>query len=416
MKVISKVESKLKSKSVSFDKTVDPKSLEFDEFFDGETIKKYAHTLVNVKLPVENPFFISWINNSIICCSLSGDTYIKKDNTFIYVGKINVSKKPILSTIVIEGVRYPLLIDGDNNAYKIFNENALLLIGEIDADVVCNNGEMLFAAKGRTITFSAPNDMTDFTFSIDRAGQITVEDGYGDIISMATENKKLIIFTRKAVFEFNPVGARTDYTLRRIEFDALNVLDGSVKDIGDKIVFISNRKIYYYKGGKIYLEQSYIYDNDFAISGTPAVDNKIYYVAIRANKNNYLLRYDFDNKKFNLVSYLSNYLFDGIYPVISGDSLYKIELITARDTPVYAQGNAKLDLNKKIFVKVIAFVVGSGILLLKGDNSSVQISLNKGLNEKKIRLSSVNFSMEILEQSADFEILEMQVKYKIKGE
>lgn len=417
MKVIDKVDNKLKSKTVNFKKLTGEEGLEFGEFYDGDVVKKYVNSMSNIRLPFTNPFVVGSVKNSILVCSYYGDTYIKNDDKFVFIGNIDVSKKPILSTIVIQGIIYPLLVDGQNNAYKIEENCTLNLIGQIDADVICNNGEMLFIAKGRTITFSAPFDMTDFTFSIDRAGQITIEDGYGDIVGMATENKKLIIFTKNAVFEFNAVGERTDYTLKRIEFETLDVLEDSVKDIGDKIAFISDRKIYTYKGGKISLEQSFLFENNCPILSSPAVDKKVYYVPMDLRGNHYLFRYDFEEKKYNFVTWVSSMLLDGNCPIVKDDRLYKINLITSNKIlPSYSGCEVKFDLAKKVFVKVIAYVVGSAILQLKGDKGVCQVKLKSGLNEKKIRMSSVNFSMEILEQSSDFEILEMQVKYKLKGE
>jgi len=233
--------------------------------------------------------------------------------------------------------------------------------------------------------------MMDFTFGIDRAGQFDIEGGYGDIVALATENKKLIIFTSRAIFEFCAIGARTDYTLKRIECDYLNVLENSVRDIGDRIIFVSDRKIYYYKSGKVYLEQSFLGDNDCIITNAPALDGKIYYLPISYKGEEFLFRYDLDNKKYNFITAISNDLFDGEYPVYKNISMYKIDKVDVQKTPVYTAKSVLDKTTKKVMVKIIAYVVGSATLTLNGNSGSCKIQLKDGLNEKKIRLSSISF-------------------------
>ena len=166
--VIEKVEQKLLTENVKWQNNL---GLEEDEFCDGDKVKKYALTLAPITLPCSNPFSMAWYNDTLICCALNGYTYLKIGESFKMIKVLSVLGRTIFSDIILQGQKYPLVIDGTKKAYKLDN-NQLVEIGHIDADYVCNNGETLFYGKGRKVTFSTVNDMTDFVFAIDRAGQI----------------------------------------------------------------------------------------------------------------------------------------------------------------------------------------------------------------------------------------------------
>lgn len=412
IKVIDEVKQNIKSQSISSKSQIE---LDSYEFYDGDEIKKFTHTLVSLRLPCANPYSISWVGDTIVCCSGNGDTYLKIGEKFELLGRINVLKKTLFSNIIIDGNNYLLIIDGAKKAYRVKN-GMMVEIGEIDAEQVCNNGEILFFSKGRKVTFSAFNDMTDFSLEANKGGEFTIEDGYGDIVALATENKNLIIFTKKAIFEFCAIGYHSEYTLRRIECDLLDIYADSVKDMGDKIVFVSNDCIYSYKNGKVYLEESFLKDMGYNIVGYPALCEKIYYIPIMSGGIACLFRYNFNNKKRHLIERLSSQLFDGKYPVYKDNKLYEITLKSVEKKPVFSIGKISNNLVKKTIVKVIAYVVGSAKLVISGEEGSRELQLKDGLNEKKIRLQAVNFSMEIIDKSSDFELCEMQVKYKTKGE
>ncbi len=414
IEVISNVNLDKKERKIDLEKS---ENFAIDEIvFDGK-VQKIEYENTSVTLTYFMPLAVGSSSHGFVYCTLNGNTYAKIGDVFQLVTIIDVTKKPVISSIKVGQNRYPLIFCGDDTALYLDGDK-VYRFANVCCEHVCDNGEMLFVSCDKTVTFSAVNDMTDFTFAVDRAGQINVDDSYGRIVGLSTESRNLIIFTEKSIFEFSPVGLRTDYTLKRLETPVLNVLEGSVKDVGDRIAFVSDGKLYYYKQGKIYTANSKLHTLKFKGAGNAVGDGSVYYLPVKCDGDSFyrLFRFDFSIDKECLVRAYSSLIFDGAFSVGNGDYLYKIKAVDAGVKSTYDLCELNQEKNRKTLVKIVAYVSGAGNVVLRGDSGKKELTFKDGLNEKRINLLSTNFSMEVSGLTSDFKIHEMRVKYITKGD
>lgn len=321
---------------------------------------------------------------------------------------------PSVVSVLENGQSKTLIVCENGNAESV-GEDGVVKKYTLPLGNVCAvyNG-MLFIANGNTVNFSTKYDFSDFTTSIDRAGVFNTQVQDGAIVALIVQNNKLVIFAEHAVYEFTAFGERIDYALKKIETIVPEIVFGTVKDCGKKIVFLSGKDVCAYENQKISVLLSL--PNGYEYAGNIAsVDKSIYCLPVMFyNEKIYSLCVDVESKNRFLIELPSSVIGDCGYSVNASNNICKIVngdgnwIFKCRELNFYTA-------KEKTINEITVFCDSKCSLTLKGDYGEKSFSLKKGANCIKINFSSRSFYMEFSGQTANA-IIDLRIKYRVKGE
>ena len=110
--------------------------------------------------------------------------------------------------------------------------------------------ERIFAAKGRTVYYSAPLDPADWTQSLQQAGTLELPEG-GDIHAMFSYRDDLYLFRERSITRLFARGDVLDFQAEAIPFSCGRMVRGSVRVCGDEILFLTERGVCSFNGSRV---------------------------------------------------------------------------------------------------------------------------------------------------------------------
>jgi hypothetical protein len=383
---------------------------------EGDKVTAYKLQKILSNLPNDWLVSIAKIGNKVFCLGSGGRFYYQS-----LIGEANylpstfIDMPTILQTTINGKEGY--LVKGEyGQAYFILDEGFeeyTLPTGK----TMCEYNERLYIANENNLYFSKQNDYTNFTMDYDKGGVVKTDVKDGNILKLVKCDKKLIVFTQKAIYEFTANGERIDYSLtKKADFNFASLLADSVKTCLNQVVFVCGNKLFTYTNGNINEVPSLLDYEGCQAQNSFGTDCGVYYIAVADRKyGNCILRYDFASKKQCLIQCY--------YPLVCDEGIVTdnlCNLFSIVETAVsdrtcsfssvdFDFGNAK----DKVIHKISLFSSEDGKMTIESDCGSSVFSLKKGANFKRMNIPSTTYSLSFSSNGAIYPS-KIKIEYRIK--
>lgn len=331
----------------------------------------------------------------------SQSVYTAKDDGELIVKEINYRGKA--SLLVFEKGEGGVVLS-DGNSY-----NASLP----DAEFIEVLGLQIYTAKGREISFGDCYNLSGFS---DRV--ITMPRSAGDIKGLCAYGKKLLVFCQNDVYELTAFGEEIDYLLQRKTSIDLDVKSGTVKRLGNKVVFVSGNSVCYYNDGSVSVIKTAFDLSKFTVVDNASALDNLYLLPITvAEKSGYsLYAIDLASGREYVESISSPCIADGGYLCLD-NQIRVISQHGGEATNDCSWESLPIDFNlaSNKNLSEIALRVENPIKLAVTGNFGQKIfGLKSGLNLKKVNLTSDEFCIKFY--GGQTVVKEINLKYRKTGE
>lgn len=379
-------------------------------------VQFYGLEQVSSVSPLEECIYIQKVSDRIFYYTKTKQILYLKNGLLTNL-EMNFVDEPIIVEIVVEGVKRPLIINGQGKGFVIQDDGDVVECALPIGDNACVYNRMLFIAKDNIIHFSAVDNYTDFNMDLNRGGIIKTDEIHGKILSLVVNANKLVILTENAIYEFNAHGERMDYTLEMItKFSILGMLYKTVKSYNDKILFVKDNKVFTYSNKKVTEIKTVLKENEVVAVNSAGITSEAYCVAVKTADNTSKIMYvDIDGKLNCLIDSYLEVVCDGGYTIDKQGKLYKIILNPNENTNVIFKSFAfHLGTAKEKIVHVISlFSQQDGEMIFVSEYGSKTFNLKKGANVKRMNLPAKNFQLVFSGQTG-FHISQIRIEYRIK--
>lgn len=146
------------------------------------------------------------------------------------------------------------LVVGENGLYLLNEQGGLLMrVLEKGSKAACFFQGRLFVAKlPDTIMYSAPYEPTDFTQSVEEAGDVKLPLDGGSIVAIKGMQDKLFIFYEYGILEMGIAGSARAFSVKKISYNGGKILSDSVGVCatlgGEKAFFLAQDGLYVFNG------------------------------------------------------------------------------------------------------------------------------------------------------------------------
>lgn len=323
----------------------------------------------------------------------------------------------------------PYIIDcsiGKNSLTAIGSDtNSLLVDGEGGVSVanlpkgscaVMHCGR-LFVASGNTLNFSKSLEVGDFSLGSDNGGFVFTDVEDGEIIALISNENVLVIFCEKTVYELIVGAKHEDFRLKRQDL-SISVKKKSVGRVGDKVVFINNGRLCYYKNGNVKDIECKVLD-EYYFDGQSTTSGNVYMAKIRKNSNRMKSLLHFDVSDFSSTSLTINgceLAEDGKFYDMNG--FFQVTNNNDTKTDFYWESKI-IDFEvsgKKDLLYFSAYSEGEVKVNILGDNVKRSFKLEKGYNERLLNIPAYGFTVSFSAEGRNFLVKDVKLKYRIRGE
>ncbi len=285
------------------------------------------------------------------------------------------------------------------------------------SNVVCEHKGRIFSAFGRVITISTPFDFSTKTTGITIAGNIRIEQKAGDVMGFLSDNEKLYVLCRSAVYLLLTDNDFINFKLKRLYYFSPSITERTVSEYSNELICVRDKTIYTFSDGKFSKVSDFLQNLSFSVMGDATVGEGVYYVPVTIDSENKITVYALNfTDKSEGGFLLSGEILEKGYAVQSG-KLYKI-------TDKNQNSNVKSITSKQTsfgmaYDKTLhALLVETGsdcTLTIKGAFGSKKFTLKKGCNQVKTNLTSAYFSVNFSLIEKDFYLKNLQFIYSIRG-
>lgn len=279
----------------------------------------------------------------------------------------------------------------------------------------CRVGELICFAKDSKLVFDKSYNFTSITTSTKNF--INFPSDAGEILSVIPSGKKALVVLNNAIYELTAFGETIDYQVKRFATFNEQIIDNTVKKVGEYIYFIAGDTLYKCSDGNVSKINTVIQFKDYlALGKASTIDGK--YLLPLSNKQgkNGVFVFDTIKGEEGLCIGDINSLVDGGYFI--KDSSVKILDENGLIFGGTCWQSALLDLGtrkKKVLKGVSVTVSGDCRFTITGENDSKEVVLKEGINQKKLKLDSRVFDIKISSESR-IVISDIELTYRIKGE
>lgn len=114
---------------------------------------------------------------------------------------------------------------------------------------VCFFKHRLFCGvRPNVLYYSAPNDWTNFTESIDDGGWVNFGGDYGEMVSLCEFKDTLYVFFEYAIFRMRAAGSARDFSPERLRYGGDKIFGRTVGICGNVIFFLAKDGVYRFNG------------------------------------------------------------------------------------------------------------------------------------------------------------------------
>lgn len=317
----------------------------------------------------------------------------------------------------VKGAMESIILQGENKTLYIDNEVAKVVEDvEYNVGLPCGKHFAIhqlrcFSADEYTVYFGSEFDLESRSMMLDNRGNINFTYDEGKVIGLFDFTSYLLIVCEKSFHKLTIVEG--EFKIERIKTNFYAIDRSSFAKIREKLLFISDRKLYSFENFEIKQLPS-IFIKDVLEVGTDVTFNgNYYYCQINDASKKCVLVYDLINNKETLLyvgnsvlvckNLLFNYDEQCLYAISSNSTEGACKWISK-----------KLDLgnmSKKSLLEVSIKLSKDAMLTISGDFGSKSFNLKAGLNKKGMNLSSKEYELEINCPSGDLIASDLQLKY-----
>lgn len=384
----------------------------FKREFKNENVVKnaasFTRTAINAPdiIPVK---FYYIANDEYVYCS---DKTLRKNIGASYLSLQFTSNVPPLVL--------PVIRNGQKKVMFVSDERAV-----IDGDAIagvpygCSGiyfGGRLFIANGSTLYYSEEFDFTDFSVGLSVGGFVETDAYAGAIVYLFSNDEKLYVICRHAVYTFQPFGKPYEFKLEKI-ISGLNVAENSACPSEGDLYFISDKNLYRLSGEKIKSLGSALRSfSDFTVENT-GENSGLYIARLVTGGTDYVYIYDTRTNKEALQE-SGSYSVTGKYAKKqTDDRLYLIGIRekTVTESESYSGEYDFGSCAKKSIVRVEAHISGSCRINVVGDGE-FSATLTEKCNSVTCFLHGKNFNIFFDNVSLGFMAHKLTVYYVVYGE
>ena len=189
----------------------------------------------------------SWKDRLV--ASSHGQYYIESQSVFVKTGPEDKGANFNISSTQFKGNFddiYWIGTNGVGSVYKLKMGSAPTVLANAPEDLnyICSHDNRIYGAVGNKLHFSALSKAEDWT-TLNDAGEIVVDDGYGDITGLVPSNGRLIIFKEDSMYELYGTGPR-NFELQPVS-ETIGCTSHHTAVMVDGILyFLSKRGVYRY--------------------------------------------------------------------------------------------------------------------------------------------------------------------------
>ncbi|MBQ3116194.1 MAG: hypothetical protein IJC07_04120 [Clostridia bacterium] len=348
---------------------------------------------------------------------LDGKTYfVTGDRVYLFNGT-GVQRLTFYSgetagifSVIYAGVKRTLMLNKGGSQFLDGDKKAVQIPFKKHAEVV---GDKMFLGEGSALIYGYTTDLSGFS---ELGKQIILPTDAGEIIALIKDGKELLIFCSLAVFRLTTFGEGVDFKLDRLNLPRLNLLEGTVVSLGDRVAFIDGNKLCTLKG-----------DSINSVDTALSIDRLDVIKECVSFKGKYVLPFEYGGEKFayiidvkggdeQVLSIPSAIGEEGTYVV--NDKIYRIDQIEGEPCGSALYESVCTDFcspKNKALTNVYVDCDQSAELKLSSAYFDKKFDISASTRPKKCNLSARKFAFSL---SADipFNAQKIIFEYRIKGE
>lgn len=256
---------------------------------DSEKILPCAsETLFKLSLPNGN---VKQIYN------LDGEKYLYFGNGKVY--KLEENRLVLFAELF--SLTSPTIIQAPSNfgnSTLLIDENNFIIRGDTNGAIFMQKGDgylvfddMVFAYENSTLYF-ASKDNDSFLLEENYFGRIDVNSSLGKILYLAIFNNNLYVVSEYGISTLSIMENKKDFKLKEVCAIPVQIKPKSIKQMGEKIYFISGNKLCVFSGGRVDYKDFLLGDKEYAITGDSVDIMGRYCVQYKTKNKDYLYCYN----------------------------------------------------------------------------------------------------------------------------
>lgn len=316
----------------------------------------------------------------------------------------------IVEEITINGKNETLMISGGGGyvGTKSFN----IPYGKYSAI----HGGRCFTADNNTVSFCAPFDFSEYSYS-ELSGAFNTQESDGEITGLCSMGEFLYVFCQRAVYKVS-LNDNSIFVLTKLPVTVSQIEHGSVKSVGGKILFLSGKKVFAFDGNSVCVVDERMEQLNLSRINGASVCGEKYAINVTVDGNYAQYVLNAVDNSVQIVSAVSSKCTDGGYMVDDTGKLYKTLLSEGdilggafwQSKPLYFSSPYAKNL-----LEISFFLKGQASLKISGDTGISEFLLVDGVNIIRLNSKSRFFTLEFTSDDC-FELKEIAVKYRIIGE
>lgn len=339
----------------------------------------------------------------------SGRVYKLEQNTLTPFTEINSLTYPTIIKAPINFGNSVLIID-DNNFFVRGDSNGALYLPKGDGYFAYE--DMMFVYKDTTLYFACRDD-EDYLLKEEFFGRIDINSTLGKILQVGVYDNKLFVVSEYGISTLLLLDSRKDFSLSNTCAIPVAVKKDSVKFIGDKIVFISGKKLCQFYGGKIEYLNFFLQEKDYSINDKAITFLDRYAISVLYKGKEFLYTYSLIEKSEEFFD-AENILFEdnGYYYNKITNEFGKLGIGENR---LFFWESEKTDfdvLENKTLSQITIFGSGKFELSIENENVKKQYTIVSQKPLERLLISGTKFKISIKSLAPNSTIEKIQIKYR----
>ena len=345
-------------------------------------------------------------NGAYMLVSTSGELFLYKDGVLTKIENFSY-KENTKSIVVKKNGKNALLLINENGAYFPFlGESATAPHG----DYYLYKRGVLYVSIGDEVYLSKPYAFEDQQGFSPREAVLFSED-YGRIVGLSENENAIFVFLEKAIYKLEIKGDEIGYELTKLDCASLNILEDSVRQIGDYVYFISANALCVLRGERV----EKLLDVPFGVCERVFVLGEYYIVENQGEIPCYkcVNTITKEIKEIKGIKFLSNIGHALIDNVVYKASVRYFNEKTDSDKPIELELDFETKKTKAI-TKIEVLKESPITLIVKGDFGEREVSFSEDLCVVNCNLVSRSFTLIITGRIDGLK--KLSITYRIYGE
>ena len=372
------------------------------------TVQMYISPLVNVSGSSQKAYFV---NNRMF--TYSSDKYIYEYKNYKFVKLEYSESAPMLIPITFEGAEEILVVNSTESFILDKSQNRCNVpMGSYFA----HYDDRLFIAEGDKLYFGDKFDATTSSMDLFNFGSISALYQSGKIMGLATYENDLIVFCQYAIYVLH-ISADNDFSFTKCNTFMLNIKEKSVAKVGSEIFFMSNKKLYAYKNGKVEFVNPFFEEYLSDSTQMAIAYNDYYAIPFTYNNSKYLYMLNAITKDAHIVSNMTGDPIGGKYFFNKGTR--GVHQLSEENPKVLEWISKTMDFGSyknKVVSEIYVHSTAYAWVYVYSDVGYRCFTINEGKNYIRTKLQGKNFYFSIVPSYKNMSIKDLQIKYRILGD